>query len=74
VEYSLRKPGRVELSVYDVVGRMVRKVVDGEQPAGVHKHSWDGKNQDAGFAPGGVYFVRLNTPDGTKTKRLVVVR
>ena len=74
IEYSLRSPGRVDLSVYDVSGRLVRKVVDGVQPAGLHKTSWKGCNQDGRRSASGVYFVRLSTAERAKTLKFVVVR
>jgi hypothetical protein len=74
IEYSLKAPSEARLSVYDVMGRLVRKVVEGRQPAGVHRTTWDGKNENGKLAPGGVYFLRLNTPERTRTARLVLVR
>jgi hypothetical protein len=74
IEYSLKAPGQVNLSVYDVTGRMVRKLVHGTQPAGVFKASWDGKDANGRSVVGGVYFLRLTSPEKTKTARLVVVR
>lgn len=74
IDYSLRAEGKASLAVYDVLGRLVRVLEEGVKPAGVHRVSWDGKNQDSGLAPSGVYFLRLGTPERVKTKRLVVVR
>jgi hypothetical protein len=74
VEYSLKIPGKVDLSVYDVTGRMVRKVVDGPQPAGVHKAVWDGRDALGRKVTNGVYFVRLSSPDKVKTVKSVVMR
>ena len=74
IEYSLSVSGRVKVSVYDVTGRLVKNVVDAIQPAGVHKASWDGRDKAGLRASSGIYFVRLNTPERTKTARIVVVR
>jgi hypothetical protein len=74
VEYSLRIPGKVNLLVYDVLGRLVRALEDGMKPAGIHRVSWDGKDADGRLAGSGVYFIKLNTPERSKTARLVVVR
>ena len=74
IEYSLKAPGQVVLSVYDVIGRQVRRVISGLQPAGVHRVVWDGKDESARVVSNGVYLVRLNSPDATRTARVVVVR
>jgi hypothetical protein len=74
VEYSLKAPGKVSLSVYDITGRHVRSIEDGVKQAGVHKAIWDGKDASGRQTASGIYFVRLNSPESTKTARLVVVR
>jgi hypothetical protein len=74
VEYSLMSPGKVSLSVFDITGRLIREIVDGGMPAGVYRAAWDGRDQAGKLSGSGVYFLRLNTPERVKTKRLVVVR
>jgi hypothetical protein len=74
IEYSLKSSSQVNLSVYDVAGRLVREVVNGPQPAGVHRASWDGRTASGHQAPSGIYFVKLNSPGANKTFRFVVVR
>jgi len=74
VEYSLKAPGEVKLAVYDVMGRLVRVVVNKPQPAGMHKVIWDGKDANGKLAESGVYFMKLNSPGVSKTARFVVVR
>jgi len=48
----------VEITVYDVAGRQIRKLVGGEQTAGIHTATWDGKNDQGAQVQRGVYFVR----------------
>jgi hypothetical protein len=74
IEYSLRASSEVDLSVYDVMGRLVRRVVKGEEQAGVHKVSWDGKDGEGRKVSSGIYFVKLTSPERNTTTRLVVVR
>jgi len=74
IEYSLRAPSTVRLGIYDVTGRLVREVVNGAQPAGVHKATWDGKGDNGHQAPSGIYFLKLNAQGVNKTTRFVVVR
>jgi hypothetical protein len=68
--YSLARATRVILRVYDVHGRVRAHVDRGIEPAGEHVAYWD-----ASTAPRGVYFASLETGDGTRSRRrLVVVR
>lgn len=74
IEYSLKAHGKVDLSVYDVTGRLVRRVVDGIRPAGVHRAVWDGKDETGRSLSSGIYLFRLSSPEKTRTARIVVVK
>jgi len=54
---------QVDLSVYDVSGRLVKSVYSAVPDPGQHAAKWDGRDgSGAGVSPG-VYFIRLATPD-----------
>jgi subtilisin family serine protease len=61
--------GPVSLVVYDLAGRRVSVLLEGELAAGRHAVAWDA----SGLEPG-VYLVRLETAGGSLTRRAVVVR
>jgi hypothetical protein len=67
--YTLPNTCSVELAVYDLSGRRVATLVDGELTAGRHEVSWDCSD-----VPSGVYLYNLVTDIGSFTKRLVVGR
>lgn len=69
VRYTLSRPGRVELAVYDLLGREVARLQDGIAGAGTHRARIDA----AGWASG-VYLYRLTTPEGSATRRMVLAR
>jgi hypothetical protein len=50
IGYRMPKGGRAEITVYDVLGRHVRTLVDGFVPAGDHEVVWDARN-DSGWRP-----------------------
>ncbi len=75
----------VNLSVYDVSGRLVRTLVDGDNKPGFYSVTWDGRDSSGSAVANGVYFYRLEGrhiggKDGgqavglTSTKKLVVLR
>jgi hypothetical protein len=72
VELSLRLPaaGMAKLSVFDMRGRRVARLVDGWQTAGVHQAAWD---PGASAAPG-IYVARLECASGSVSEKLCVVR
>jgi flagellar hook assembly protein FlgD len=74
VSFALARPGRVELLVFDLMGRQVRTLARGPMTAGSQRRVWDGRRTDGSDAPAGVYFVRLVTPGGHWTRTLVRIR
>ncbi|MGQ0721654.1 MAG: S8 family serine peptidase [Candidatus Eiseniibacteriota bacterium] len=75
-ELSFEVPAaeRVTLQVFDVTGRLVRRLIDGEVAAGPHRSIWDGRRDGGELAAGGVYFLRLETAGGSSTRKVTVVR
>ncbi len=72
VETSAR--GAVRATIHDAAGRLVRRLADGTMEAGAHDFAWD--HRDAGGRPvaSGVYLLRVDTVDGTRTTRMVVLK
>ncbi len=62
------------LSVYDLRGRLVRELARGRLPAGDHDVRWDGRDRLGRALPSGVYFYRLETPEGRIDRKLVLLR
>jgi hypothetical protein len=70
---ELPQPERAKLTVYDLLGRRCRSLVDGDLPAGSTHITWDCRDQDARHLPSGVYFVRLTCSGKPVTRRTIVV-
>ncbi len=75
LRYELPVPNRVNLSIYDVTGRLVRVLVDGRlQDAGRHSVVWDGRDARGRRVASGVYFSRMEADRFSKTLRVVHLR
>ncbi len=73
--FSLATQGSVTVRLYDLGGRSVRTVVAAEQfPAGVHRVVIDGRDARGTALASGVYFYRVETPEGASTGRFVVLK
>ena len=64
----------VNLSVFDVSGRLVRILFDGSEPDGQQSFSWNGCDEAGVPVPGGVYIARASSPCGSVMLRLAVLR
>lgn len=74
VSYSLPVTGRVEVSVHDAAGRLVRVLARESQEAGEHRVIWDGRGESGQAVASGAYFIRLTAAGHSATQRLVRVR
>ncbi|MBI5836679.1 MAG: T9SS type A sorting domain-containing protein [Candidatus Eisenbacteria bacterium] len=72
VAFSMPTAGHMVLEVFDVSGRRVARVAEGMFPAGRHSLVI-GPTVLGAAARSGVYFVRLQTPAGISTRRMVRV-
>jgi hypothetical protein len=63
LRYALQNPGDVRLDVFDVAGRLITTLVSGARGAGEHEVAWGGETA-YGKVRRGVYFARIDTPEG----------
>ena len=64
---------RVIMRLYDVRGRLVRTLVDGDRAPGAHDVRWDGADARGNPVSPGVFFVRLETGGQTTAAKLLRV-
>ena len=74
IRWVLASAGRVELSVYDRTGRLVRTLVDGEQSRGPRYAEWNGLNERGEPVSQGIYFSVLRVGSSVRSGRLVLLR
>ena len=66
--------GRVSLSVFDLSGRLVKRLIDSELPAGSHATTWDGRDERGHAVSAGPYFLKLAQNGSRLTSGVVVIR
>ena len=65
---------RVTITVYSVLGRKVRTLVDSPQSPGVYKTIWDGRDASGRELASGVYFVRMSSASFTQARKIALIR
>ena len=65
---------RVRLRVVDVSGRVVRTLVDEDQPGGSYRVRWEGKNDRDEVVSSGIYFSVLDARGSRQTRKLVLLK
>ena len=66
--------GPATLEIMDVAGHRVRTLVSGNLTAGTHSSVWDGRSDSGSRAAAGVYYARLQTPEASTSRSLVLVQ
>jgi hypothetical protein len=75
LSFRTSRPGPVGARLFDLQGRMVRSLLDRSVlPAGLHEVRIDAGGERAGKIPSGVYFYRVDSPDGILTGRIAVLK
>ncbi len=74
IQYALPEPAEINLSVYNIMGQKVRTLVEGRQPAGVHKVIWDGKNEKGETVASGVYLYSIRAGTYIETKKMTLLK
>ena len=75
IHYKVSQAGHVTIKIYDVNGGLVRTLVDDDQAASTGLSvDWDGMNEAGTIVANGVYIVKVKLPDGTYTKKVVVLK
>ena len=75
IEFTLARAQRVDLAIYDILGREVRVLARGAAlPPGTSRLAWDGRRADGREVGAGVYFARLRTEDGGWARGMAKLR
>ena len=69
IVFSLDKTRNIQIAVYDVTGRQVAKLANGNYTAGRHTVSFNGQNHASG-----VYFVRLSANGLDQTRKITLLK
>jgi len=72
IAYHLSKPMQVRLSVYDITGREVNRLVDQYQSAGEYSVEWNTNTTLGQKLSSGIYFARLSTDNELATRKMIM--
>jgi hypothetical protein len=74
ITFELARRENVEISVYDVKGRLVKSLFKGERGTGPHSVTWDGTAANGARVASGVYFYVLRTSTEETARRMVLLK
>jgi hypothetical protein len=68
-EYTMPEDGMVQVSVYDISGRMVTELVNGYMSAGTYPVTWDANNLSSG-----VYMIHMISSDFSTMQKVMLIK
>lgn len=71
ISFSLPEAGDASLRVYDMTGRIIRTIADGEMAAASHSLIWDGRDDSGNTVAAGVYFCRLDAVGQSAVQKML---
>lgn len=69
ISFALPKSSQVSLTVFNILGQEVARLVDGTMPAGTHQVNFDASNVSSG-----IYFYRIQTDEFSEQKKMVLLK
>lgn len=72
IEYSLPSSERVQISIFNLAGQLVRTIGGELQTVGVHSVIWDGRDNAGKILPSGVYFYQIRA--GERTRKMILLK
>ena len=78
IQYSVSsnqiQPIHTTLRIYNVLGQLVKTLVNEPQEAGTYEVIWDGRDENGNEVASGIYFYRLQAEDFTKAKKMLLLK
>ena len=74
VAYNMPAAGHVRLAVFDVNGRHVATLAEGQRRAGAHKVTWDLRNPRGARVTSGMYFIKCEMPGRSAVEKALIIR
>lgn len=74
IKYALPKAGLVSIKIYDILGRLVKTLVNTEMLAGKFNVVWDGDNQFGHKVASGTYFYQVINGSNVISKKMLLIK
>jgi flagellar hook assembly protein FlgD len=74
ISYKLPQPAQTELSIYNLRGQLVRKLVNEPLTSGQHTVTWDGKDDNGKALASGMYLCRISSAGKQETHKMLLMK
>ncbi len=74
IKFTIPKETRVQISVFDITGRLVKTLLDKTLPPGEHWTIWDGTDENGSKVSSGVYIYRMYSDNFISAKKMILAK
>jgi hypothetical protein len=74
IRYELGETAPVQITIYNIHGQVVRRLLDEPRSPGSYSLVWNGRDEGGASAASGVYFCRLQVGGFTDVKKMVLIK
>ncbi len=74
IKYQLPQAAHVTIAVYNILGKEIATLVNGNVEAGYHSVIWNGTNNSGAKVNSGVYFYRVSTNSNVAVKKMLLLK
>ncbi len=74
INFSLTKAEHIKLEIFDIKGKKIRTLFDGELAARSHNVLWDGKDDNNSTVSSGMYFYQIQTATEFSSRKMILIK
>ena len=74
INFAVDEPGQVNIVIYDVLGREIKVLLDGEKRAGFYSIDWNGRDYRNMPVPSGIYIYQLKAGSIIQSKKMILLQ
>lgn len=74
IRFTLTDKSQVTLDIFDILGRRVKTLVNGNYDAGIYTANWDGTDAEGNQISSGIYFYSISVNDKNETHKMVLLK
>jgi photosystem II stability/assembly factor-like uncharacterized protein len=73
INFSLAVAGKVQFTIIDCNGKIIGKLAQGSLAKGPHSIKWNGFSNNGKYLADGIYYLRIDAPEGTSKTKLLLI-
>ncbi len=74
IEYEIPQYGIVKINIYDISGKLIRKLINEQKNTGKYLVTWDGRNDSGKTVSSGTYFYQIISGNFVQAKKMILLK